>query len=371
MKVITILYTFIVAAMAQPERDSIPDVMTYVEWLDEFGGDNRWFQIAGTHVDREKIFNKNIVRIKIQNELYKKGKSSFMFGVNEFADLTEEEFAKVVGLGEPFKTGKRKKPAKYSKNNPEEVDWRKKGAVTEVKNQGQCGSCWSFSATGAVEGAVAVSNGKLISLSEMELVRCSKKNQGCKGGLMDYAFQYIIDNKGLASDKDYPYTPADGDCDTTKQALHSVSISGFQDVKPKSVDAMESAVSKGPVAVAIQANRMVFQLYKGGVLDKFRCGTRLDHGVLVVGYTSKSNKDYPDAFIVKNSWGPKWGVEGYIYIGKDTKFGAKGICGILAQPSYPTGAKVLKEPEQLDDDEDEYDEEDYEEDDDDQGHDEL
>jgi len=177
----------------------------------------------------------------------------------------------------------------------------------------------------------------------------------------------------LASDKDYPYTPKDGNCDTSKQAKHSVSISGYKDVKPSNVDAMESAIAKGPVSVAIEADKEAFQLYNGGVLDKMRCGTRLDHGVLVVGYTSKSNKDFPGAFIVKNSWGPRWGVKGYIYISKDTEYSKKGICGILTQPSYPTGAKVLKEQDWDDEEdlEDEYDDEDDEEDHDDEGHTEL
>lgn len=332
----------IASTIGAPQEHS--DIMAYEDWLELYGGDNRDFTlIPDSHAVRKTIYEDNIERIREQNDLYEKGESGYKMGVNQFADMTKEEFGKFVGLGREFQRKQLKKPVSFSTSNPAEVDWRKKNAVTPVKNQGQCGSCWSFSTTGSVEGAVAVATGKLVSVSEMQLVECSKKNHGCEGGLMDYAFQYIIKNGGLATESEYPYQPQDGDCDKTKEAEHSVTITGFEDVKSGNVAAMESALAKGPVSVAIEADKEAFQLYNGGVLDKMRCGTRLDHGVLVVGYTSKDDKDFPNAFIVKNSWGAKWGVDGYIYISKDTKFSKKGICGILTQPSYATGAKTLKD----------------------------
>merc|ERR1719421_246114 len=166
------------------------------------------------------------------------------------------------------------------------VDWVKKGAVTPVKNQQQCGSCWAFSTTGSVEGAYFVANGKLKSLSEEELVQCDHNgDQGCKGGLMDNAFQWIKEKGGICSEADYKYTSGSGVTGTCKKQCSAVvTISGHEDVPAKDEDALKAAVAKQPVSVAIEADHSVFQLYKGGVLESLGCGTQLDHGVLIVGY---------------------------------------------------------------------------------------
>jgi len=226
------------------------------------------------------------------------------------------------------------------------IDWRTKNAVTPVKNQGSCGSCWSFSATGAIEGAVAVGASTLVSLSEKQLMDCSRKygNNSCNGGLMDYAFQYVVDNGGLTSEENYPYEPQDGSCQTSKESQVVATITGFQDVPQDNVDQMVSAVSSTPVAVAIEADRSVFQSYNGGVLDSGRCGTNLDHGVLVVGFTEVTDQTYPNAWIVKNSWGNTWGVQGYIYISREVQTSSKGICGILENASYATGGSTPNPP---------------------------
>ena len=217
-------------------------------------------------------------------------------------------------------------------NLPESVDWVKGGAVTPVKNQGQCGSCWSFSATGAIEGANAITNGKLASLSEQELVDCSKRygNMGCNGGLMDNAFHYVIDN-GLCSESDYPYTASDDTCVST-DCTPIVKISDCADVIVNNELALKEAVSKQPVSVAIEADTKTFQLYSSGVLTSDSCGTNLDHGVLVVGYGTEDDTPY---WLVKNSWGDTWGEDGYIKIGRSDSESSKGICGIAMQPSYP------------------------------------
>jgi C1A family cysteine protease len=156
--------------------------------------------------------------------------------------------------------------------------------VLQVKNQGQCGSCWSFSTTGSTEGRVQIATGKLVSLSEQQLMDCSvpEGDHSCQGGLMDYGFQYIVDNKGIDSESDYPYVEKNEACEKTKEKNVAATITGFKDVTPNSDAQMEAAVAEGPVSVAIEADQRAFQSYKSGIFSA-ACGTKLDHGVLVVG----------------------------------------------------------------------------------------
>jgi cathepsin L len=199
--------------------------------------------------------------------------------------------------------------------------------VTAVKDQGMCGSCWAFSATGSLEGSYFLKHGQLLSFSEQQLVDCSKKqgNEGCNGGLMDTAFSYVKEN-GLCLETDYPYNAKDGQCEST--CLKTLSGSGFVDIPENDEAALERAVlTIGPISVAIQADKPAFQFYKTGVFDDPSCGTNLDHGVLVVGLGTLKGKDY---WIVKNSWGQLWGSEGYILLAR-----GKNMCGIAQQASYP------------------------------------
>jgi hypothetical protein len=221
------------------------------------------------------------------------------------------------------------------------VNWVDNGGVTPVKNQGQCGSCWSFSTTGALEGAYFVKYGTLVSFSEQQLVDCDKirnggSDNGCNGGLMDNAFSWISKNDGLCTEDDYPYisgtTKARGDCSSSCTNVKGSAVSKFVDVPASSDEQMMLALMKHPVAVAIQADERAFQLYSSGVL-KGSCGTGLDHGVLAVGYGSDQEGDY---YIVKNSWGETWGENGYIRLGRGDEYNnGDGQCGILLQASYP------------------------------------
>jgi len=198
-----------------------------------------------------------------------------------------------------------------------------------VKNQQQCGSCWSFSTTGSVEGAWALAGNPLVSLSEQQLVDCStaQGNQGCNGGLMDQAFQFIISNGGICSEASYPYTATGPNtCQTTCENV--AHISSYADVATGDENQLKAAVAVQPVSVAIEADQQVFQLYSSGVLTDSGCGTQLDHGVLVVGYgTDASAGPY---WKVKNSWGASWGENGYIRIARGTN-----ECGVATEPSYP------------------------------------
>jgi len=215
---------------------------------------------------------------------------------------------------------------------PESIDWRQRNAVTHVKNQGECGDCWAFSSTGSIEGAWAIKHHHLYNLSEQMLTDCSRKygNNGCMGGLMDNAFKYVINNGGLCTEKEYPYIGNDSICEN--QCNNVAKINRYVDVQPNDEQILKRAVAIGPVSVAIQANVSSFRFYKSGIYQDPECGDQLDHGVLIVGYGTDQNLDY---WIVKNSWSPEWGDNGYIKILRNDKQSDSGMCGIASQPSFP------------------------------------
>jgi len=249
--------------------------------------------------------------------------------LNHFADLTSEEFGKTY-------TGTIPKPGsgfirKFDANDlPDSFDWRTKGAVTPVKNQGACGSCWAFSSTGALEGLYFIQNSKLVSLSEQNFVDCVVEDFGCGGGWPIDAFTYSW-KKGIELEENYPYKATNQKCTFNQsRALHI--NTGYFNVTPNSIPELKAAIVQQPISVCIQANQLVFQFYKGGVIKK-ACGASIDHAVLAVGYGDIKGTE---AFIVKNSWGPKWGADGYVYISTDPKLNdGKGVCGILTMAAAP------------------------------------
>ncbi len=302
-------------------------VPSFEEWSSQYGK-----VYSPTERDyRNSVYDANVAKILAHNAENK----SWTMAVNKFADLTEDEFgAKFLGgfKSSRLNAGKR---LRFSNTTalPTSVDWEAKGAVTPVKNQEQCGSCWAFSTTGSVEGAWFLKNGTLPSLSEQQLVDCSvpQGNQGCNGGLMDQAFQYIIDNKGITTEDAYPYTATGPNtCEAAGKPV-AATLSGFTDVPAGSETALLTAIVQQPVSVAVEADQSVFQFYSGGVMDS-ACGTQLDHGVLAVGYGTDAGKDY---YKVKNSWGADWGMKGYILLGRGAKFNPNGQCGIQMVASYP------------------------------------
>jgi len=281
---------------------------------------------------RFAIFRQNIINIISHNS---DSNQNFTMGVNQFTDLTPDEFRMMYVGGLKAEVGSYgcKTFSSSASGAPATIDWRTKGAVTAVKDQGQCGSCWSFSSTGAVEGAWAISKGQLTDFSEQELVDCatgiSYGSHGCNGGQMEGAFKFIIEN-GQCTLSSYPYTAKDGTCQKCSAVAH---MSSCSDVKPNDQLSLKAAVAQQPVAVAIEADTRYFQSYSGGILDSASCGTTLDHGVLTVGYGEENGQKY---WLVKNSWGTTWGDKGYVKIARSDSTNDKGICGIAMDPSFPS-----------------------------------
>jgi len=293
---------------------------------------------------RFEVFKKNLHLIEKHNSEYSMGLHTYTLGVNYFADWTVEEFReKMLGTKRNMTLHKLGSVNSFAKlppfvKIPDSVDWRTEGAVTKVKNQGECGSCWAFSTTGSLEGAHFRHSGKLVELSEQQLVDCSGKyhNEGCNGGMMDNAFDYIKDNGGLDTEDSYPYQARQGKCRFKKKYV-GVTCTGYTDVPSGKEDLLKEAVATvGPVSIAIDVTEDKFMLYKEGILVDDTCSNaedQLNHGVLVVGYgtnttNSGENMDY---WIVKNSWGTGWGEQGYVRMARNND----NMCGVATLASYP------------------------------------
>lgn len=290
---------------------------------------------------------------QIEAHNHQEPKPSFTLGHNAFSDMTNDEFAMQHNLGQyshshaevsKLQAQEKLSPTASSVSRrlqekvdlPDYVNWVIGGAVTPVKNQGSCGSCWAFSTTGGIEGAKFVATGELVALSEQNLLDCDHVDLGCNGGLMDNAFKFDEKTGGLCSEVDYPYEAKQNKiCNTDCTDVPGTIVKTFYDVPAGDEKSMLAALSMQPISVAIQADQFVFQFYKSGVMTDSSCGARanIDHGVLAVGYGTDLETQEP-YFLVKNSWGAGWGEAGYIKLGRktDNEF---GICAILKMASYP------------------------------------
>ncbi|XP_038076121.1 procathepsin L-like [Patiria miniata] len=283
---------------------------------------------------RRFVWEYNYKIVTEHNQRYALGHTTYTMAMNEFADLTSGEFTKKMN---GFVMDKVPPTPANSFTDvsalPTMVDWRTKGWVTGVKNQMQCGSCWAFSATGSLEGQTFNKTGKLPDISEQNLVDCAMKPSynchGCEGGTMNGAFQYVHDNMGIDSESSYPYQAEDKKC--RFNPANVVATDKTHTLLPAMDEkALQMAVAMvGPISVAIDASHESFQMYHKGVYDEPMCSqTLLDHGVLAVGYGMEDDKAY---WLVKNSWGKKWGMKGYIMMSRFNN----NQCGIATNASYP------------------------------------
>jgi cathepsin L len=264
------------------------------------------------------------------------GNETHVAGHNQFSDWSHAEYKSILGYARGEQDVRNVKIFDESMN-ADSLNWVDAGAVTPVKDQGQCGSCWAFSTTGSLEGAHFVASGELLSFSEQQLVDCAGiryGNMGCNGGLQDSAYKYYEAGYDAMLESAYKYTSGGGD-DSTKclydaSQASNVTVKSYVDVTPSSPSQMMAALNTQPLAVAIEADKMVFQTYHSGVLTSSKCGTNLDHAVLAVGYGTEDGEDY---WLVKNSWNTTWGDQGYIKLGRNS---SDGVCGVQIDPNQPT-----------------------------------
>jgi len=321
MKVVLVLAIFVIASLAHFTETEFQSAFTF--WMQKY-------QKTYHHDEflvRYRVFRDNMNFIQTHNN----AKKGFTVALNEYADLSSAEFGRIY-LGTKYTAPNVNVTVSKSIRAPipTNFDWRTKGVVTKVKNQQQCGSCWAFSTTGSTEGCHALATKNLVSVSEQNLVDCStaQGNQGCDGGLMTQAMDYIISNKGIDTEASYPYTAQDGTCAYSPNHIGATLKSYTNVVTGNEADLLLKAVS-GPVSVAIDASQSSFQFYSSGVYYEPQCSsTQLDHGVLVVGWGVYSGSDY---WLVKNSWGSDWGLSGYIMMSRLKS----NNCGIATMATLP------------------------------------
>jgi len=288
---------------------------------------NKEYATSEEEAIRFGIFSMNYATVQAWNA----AGNSAVLGLNLFADLTSEEFGAMY-------TGAKPAPEEVVEENIVEIDvgsvpsswsWLTEGAVTPIKNQEQCGSCWAFATVATTEGLYKINGNTLTSFSEQQIVDCDTTCDGCDGGWPYLAMAYVA-KAGLETETEYPYAGVDQNCKYNKADAITTGVTGAGFVTPKSPQALFAGVYQQPTAIIVEADQSVFQLYSSGIITT-GCGTALDHAITAIGYT-------PTYYIVKNSWGTSWGQQGYVWISSSTQYNAGlGACGIFSQPQYPKG----------------------------------
>ncbi|CDW90523.1 cathepsin l [Stylonychia lemnae] len=319
----------VIALSETPSSQSLytvdQDHIDFVHFMSRFG---KAYKSKEEFEMRLQQYKSNIAFINNHNS--QNDGTSFTLGPNHLADYTHDEYKKMLGYKPRNKTGKEVYSTPNLKDIPDSIDWREKGAVNAVKDQGQCGSCWAFSTIASLESRYFIETGKLQSLSEQQLVDCSKNgNEGCNGGDMGLAMDYIASAGGVETEKDYPYVGKDQTC-AFEASKEVATDKGHINIVPGKFATLQAAIAEGPVSVAIEADSLFFQFYRSGIFDSSWCGTNLDHGVAAVGYGVDNGKQY---YIVRNSWSDSWGLKGYINIIANGD--GNGMCGIQMEPVVP------------------------------------
>nr|O97397.1 RecName: Full=Cathepsin L-like proteinase; Flags: Precursor [Phaedon cochleariae]CAA76927.1 thiol protease [Phaedon cochleariae] len=279
---------------------------------------------------RFNIFQDTLRQIAEHNVKYENGESTYYLAINKFSDITDEEFRDMLMKNEasrPNLEGLEVADLTVGAA-PESIDWRSKGVVLPVRNQGECGSCWALSTAAAIESQSAIKSGSKVPLSPQQLVDCSTSygNHGCNGGFAVNGFEYVKDN-GLESDADYPYSGKEDKCKANDKSRSVVELTGYKKVTASETSLKEAVGTIGPISAVVFGKPM--KSYGGGIFDDSSClGDNLHHGVNVVGYGIENGQKY---WIIKNTWGADWGESGYIRLIRDTDHS----CGVEKMASYP------------------------------------
>lgn len=328
----SVLLLMVAASVANIGKDPTLD-LDWERWKTIY---QKQYSSEEEELSRRLIWEKTLKIVTVHNLEESMGKHSYTMAMNGFADMTSEEVTATM-------TGLRVSDSEMDNLTvdwPQEsiqdqapgcIDWRKSGYVTNVKNQGSCGSCWAFSSVGALEGQLKKKTGRLVSLSPQNLVDCSGKygNYGCHGGFMTRAFRYVINNHGIDSETSYPYEGRDNNC-RYKTSGRAATCVSYKQIPKGSETYLERAVaSVGPISIAIDSSLKSFHHYHRGVYYDSKCSSsNINHAVLVVGYCVDKGVPY---WLVKNSWGTRWGDHGYIRMAKNRG----NLCGIASFASYP------------------------------------
>jgi len=323
MVYIVLFFALVVACHARPSEDA-----AWAAYKSEF---EKVYATAEEEAERYAVWKHNMEDAKKHNAEYS---NTYTIGINQFSDMSDEEFSATMLQGLKVPTEEFKGPIFKHTNLTvdEKVNWIEKGYVTDVKNQGHCGSCYSFAATGALEGQWFAKEAELPSLSEQQIVDCSRRygNLGCNGGWYTSSWDYLKDAQGSESEDAYPYKGRQGYCRFDRSEV-TAEVHGYVEVEKNNENALKEAVATvGPVAVAISVSGR-FPRYTGGVYYNPDCHNdlwHLNHAVLAVGYGSEEGQDY---WLVKNSWGESWGLEGYVKMARNKD----NNCGIACKAAYP------------------------------------